>query len=65
MPAPAGPKLFPSWPGKRSRIVQGLEAIDQRLPLTIFGVDSGYGDAFINETLINYCAKRGIEFTRL
>ena len=47
----------------------GLEAIGRRLPFPIRGVDSdtcrmGSDGVFINETLIGYCADRGIEFTR-
>ncbi len=45
-------------------IVEGLEAIGQRLPLCIHGIDSDYDGAFINEAVIGYCAERSIEFTR-
>ena len=38
--------------------------IGQRLPFPIRGIDSDNDGAFINETLIGYCADRGIEFTR-
>ena len=44
--------------------MDGLEAIRQRLPFRIRGIDSDNGGAFINETLIKYCVDRGIEFTR-
>ena len=49
---------------EQSLIVEGLEAIGQRLPFRIRGIDSDNDGAFINETLIQYCADRGIEFTR-
>ena len=49
---------------EQSLIVDGLEAIGQRLPFPILGIDSDNDGAFINETLIGYCAYRGIEFTR-
>ena len=49
---------------EQSLIVEGLEAIGQRLPFLIRGIDSDNDGAFINETLIGYCADRGIEFTR-
>ena len=47
----------------------GLEAIGQQLPFPVKGIDSDNDSVFINETLINetltqYCAERGIEFTR-
>ena len=44
--------------------MEGLEAIGQRLPFSIRGIDSDNDGAFINETLIAYCADRSIEFTR-
>ena len=49
---------------EQSLMVEGLEAIGQRLPFPIRGIDSDNDGAFINETLIGYCADRGIEFTR-
>ena len=50
-------------------MVVGLEAIGQRLPFPIHGIDSdtcgmGSDGVFINETLIGYCADHDIEFTR-
>ena len=44
--------------------MEGLEAVGQRLPFPIRGIDSDNDGAFINETLIRYCVDRGIEFTR-
>ena len=44
--------------------MEGLEAIGQRLPFRIRGIDSDNDGAFINETLIRYCADHEIEFTR-
>ena len=49
---------------EQSLIVDGLQAIGQRLPFRIRGIDSDNDGAFINETLIKYCVDRGIEFTR-
>ena len=49
---------------EQSLIVEGLEAIGQRLSFRIRGIDSDNDGAFINETLIKYCVDRGIEFTR-
>ena len=48
---------------EQSLIVEGLEAIGQRLPFPIRGIDPDNDGAFINETLIGYCADRSIEFT--
>ena len=49
---------------EQSMVVEGLEAIGQRLPFHIRGIDSDNDGAFINETMIQYCADHGIEFTR-
>ncbi len=49
---------------EQSLVVAGLEAIGQQPPFTIRGIDSDNDSVFINETLIQYCADRGIEFTR-
>ena len=49
---------------EQSLVVAGLEAIGQRLPFPIRGIDSDNDSVFINETLVQYCAGRGIEFTR-
>ena len=49
---------------EQSLVVAGLEAISQQLPFAVLGIDSDNDGAFINETLIKYCADRGIEFTR-
>ena len=48
---------------EQSLVVEGLEAIGRRLPFPIRGIDSDNDSVFINETLIQYCADRGIEFT--
>ena len=49
---------------EQSLVVAGLEAIGQQLPFPIRGIDSDNDSVFINETLVQYCADRGIEFTR-
>ena len=49
---------------EKSLVVAGLEAIGRRLPFPIRGIDSDNDSVFINETLVQYCADRGIEFTR-
>ena len=49
---------------EQSLVVEGLEAIARQLPFRVLGIDSDNDSAFINETLVQYCAQRGIEFTR-
>ena len=62
-------KAVPLLAGEQSLVVAGLEAIGQQLPFPVKGIDSDNDSVFINETLTNetltqYCAERGIEFTR-
>ena len=45
-------------------VVAGLEAIAKQLPFPVLGIDSDNDSVFINDTLTQYCAARGIEFTR-
>jgi hypothetical protein len=49
---------------EQSLVVAGLEAIDRQLPIPTLGIDSDNDSAFINETLIGYCERKPIEFTR-
>ena len=49
---------------ERSLVVEGLEAIARQLPFPVLGIDSDNDGVFINQTLMEYCAGRGIEFTR-
>ena len=45
-------------------MVEGLEAIAGQLPFSVLGIDSDNDGAFINDTPVQYCVKRAIEFTR-
>ena len=49
---------------EQSPVAAGLEAIGRQLPFPVKGIDSDNDSVFINETLIKYCAERGIESTR-
>ena len=49
---------------EQSLVVAGLEAIGRQLPFPVKGIDTDNDSVFINETLTQYCAERGIEFTR-
>ena len=48
---------------EESLVVARLEAIGQRLPFPVLGIDSDNESVFINETPVSYCADRSIEFT--
>jgi hypothetical protein len=45
-------------------VLAGLEAIRERLPFALLGVDSDNGTEFINFSLVHFCKENGITFTR-
>lgn len=45
-------------------VVEGLNRIREEIPMRVLGIDSDNDGAFINETLLSYCQKAGITFTR-
>lgn len=49
---------------EQSLVVEGLTAIALQIPMPIRGINSDNDSAFINETLVSYCAQEEIEFTR-
>ena len=57
-------EAVPMLAREQSLVVAGLEAIGRQLPFPVKGIDSDNDSVFINETLTQYCAERGIEFTR-
>lgn len=49
---------------EQSLVVEGLEVIFDQIPFPVLGIDSDNDSAFINETLIAFCRKSHVEFTR-
>ena len=49
---------------EQSLVVEGLEAISRVFPVPVRGIDSDNDSVFINETLVSYCERQSIEFTR-
>lgn len=49
---------------EQSLVVEGLTALVQQSPMTIRGINSDNDSAFINDTLVSWCAQQQIEFTR-
>jgi len=45
-------------------IVEAIERVRTRLPFPLRGFDTDNDSAFINETVLDYCRRTGIEFTR-
>jgi transposase InsO family protein len=49
---------------EQSLVTNGLDVLGNQFPMAITGINSDNDSAFINDTLIDYCKERGIEFTR-
>ena len=47
-----------------SLLVETLERVRQGLPFTLQALDVDNGSEFVNETMIQYCLRNGIELTR-
>jgi integrase-like protein len=45
-------------------VVDALDRLRNSMPFPLRGIDTDNGSEFINETLVDYCSKHGIEFTR-
>ena len=45
-------------------IVEALEQVRTRLPFPLRGFDTDNDSAFLNETVLDYCRRMGLEFTR-
>jgi hypothetical protein len=45
-------------------VVDALERLRTSMPFPLRGIDTDNGSEFINETLVDYCSKHEIEFTR-
>ena len=49
---------------EQSLVTSGLEVLGAQFPMVILGINSDNDSAFINDTLISYCAEHEIKFTR-
>ena len=57
-------EFIPLLVKEQSLVVEGLDAIFQQIPFPILGIDSDNDSAFINDTLLKFCQKHHVEFTR-
>jgi hypothetical protein len=48
----------------RELIVDTVERLRQALPFTLLSLDTDDGVEFVNEVLVEYCAKHGVGLTR-
>jgi hypothetical protein len=49
---------------EQSLVVEGVDAVSERLPFALRGLDTDNDSAFMNETLQGYCNQHRIEWTR-
>ena len=49
---------------EQSLAVEGLDALIERIPFPVLGIDTDNDRAFINETMLAFCEERHLEFTR-
>jgi hypothetical protein len=49
---------------EQSLVVEALDAVSLILPIPLLGIDTDNDGAFMNETVLEYCKRRGIELTR-
>ena len=57
-------EFVPLLAREQSLVVEGLEVIFDQIPFPVLGIDSDNDSAFINDTLIAFCRKSHVEFTR-
>jgi hypothetical protein len=57
-------EFIPLLAREQSLVVEGLDVFFQQIPFPILGIDSDNDSAFINDTLLAFCQKHHIEFTR-
>lgn len=48
----------------QERVLAGVRAIEERMPVPLLGIDSDNGSEFINKQLYGYCLEKRIVFTR-
>jgi hypothetical protein len=49
---------------EQSLIVEAVTVVESRLPFPLLGLDTDNDSAFMNDTLWEYCQKKGLEITR-
>jgi len=57
-------ECLPLLAREQNLVVQALKILIQQMPFSVLGIDSDNDGAFINDTLLEFCKTRGLEFTR-
>ena len=62
--ATAWVELEPVWGKGQVRVGGAVDHVRTRLPMPLLGLDSDNGSEFINRSLLDYCRRHAITFTR-
>lgn len=62
--ATAWVELEPVWGKGQLRVGGAVDHVRTRLPMPLIGLDSDNGSEFINRSLLDYCRRHGVTFTR-
>ena len=57
-------EALPLLAREQSLVVEGVDVIGQQLPVALRGIDSDNDSAFINESLLAYCRRQRVDFSR-
>lgn len=57
-------EALPLLAREQTLATEGLGLLGRQTPIPVLGIDSDNDSAFLNETLVSYCEKHQIEFTR-
>ena len=57
-------EAIPLLAREQSLVVEGLKVLRRQFPVAVVGIDSDNDSTFINDTLLEYCQKEQITFTR-
>jgi hypothetical protein len=57
-------ELEPVWGKGQDRVGGAVDHVRRRLPMSLVGLDSDNGSEFINRSLLDYCRRHRITFTR-
>lgn len=57
-------EAIPLLAREQSLVVEGIDVICSQFPVPVIGLNSDNDSAFINETLLSYCERKKLKFTR-
>lgn len=57
-------EIIPLLSRDQALVAEGLEALRRQIPFPVLGINSDNDSAFINNTLLDYCKRHNMKFTR-